>query len=335
MGIPTVGCRTLCWLLLLLLLVGCDENKLVRGWGWALPNASTNSSANETTLAKTLPSFGSKKQPTSLTSFWGMKSDRDQTGTSGQDVNVFAAQRDENAKRSDKRPRPQLLETQFDIMHIMVPLGTISGSRELWNQVNEQVLPAVRVQQLRNNGVRAGLVSEASWAGFKETLDELSDRRINWKRLVFRNGYPLELSIDERPRLNTVFYYLPDGRMPGNSYADSKRYLHVAHTPNPENFNEVLLAITPEIRQGRARKKWEMTEDGIRRVSLYEGKVFVELSILVTVPAGSVLVIGMSPEVGKPNIFGEAFLTDEQDGQRWETMYLIAPRILRMPIAKR
>jgi hypothetical protein len=219
-------------------------------------------------------------------------------------------------------------------MRVSVPMGAVSGSRKIWTLINEQIIPVRRVKNFRKNGLRIGLVERASWPALKVTLEEIPDVRVTRQQVLLKSAFPLEMALDTQPRLNTVFYYTPEGSMPGSTYPDSKRYLHCAHWLNPDNLDEVVLGVTLEIRQDRPTRKPTLTAQGLQRVPVYQGKIFSEFSAMVRCPAGAVLVLGPGPAASKSSLPGGAFFTSTGQDQKRETVYFLAPRVVRSVMAQ-
>lgn len=235
-------------------------------------------------------------------------SSADQRPMGKPDVNVAAARRDEAPRQASKAFPRILLKTQLDIMRVGVPFGAVSTSREIWALIDEQILPVSRVEHFHRNGLRVGLVGQASWPALQVTLNEIPEIEVTRQQLVLTNAFPLEVRLDLVPRLNTVFFYRDDWSMPGASYPDSKRYLHCAHWLSPDSLDEIVLGVTLEIRQEKMAMEPRLTPQGLRRVPIYGGKIYSEFSVMVTCPPGSVLVLGPSPAASEAGLLGGGVL---------------------------
>lgn len=226
-------------------------------------------------------------------------------------------------------PRPILLQVRFDVLRACVPVGEVSRSGKIWNHVDEDVVPADWAAHLRRNGIRVGRGTSSSWAPIRAILEAARGTRCQPESLITRGSGPLILQISARPRDQTLFLYRPDGGLVGATFAASTNVIRIEYGVPPTELDSVALSITPEVRQQDIDAGWRVTPHGVIRNPTEAARALRELAFDAIVPPDHFILIGPSPQVDRQLLAGRALLVDTIDGQEFESLFFITPRVFR------
>jgi len=226
------------------------------------------------------------------------------------------------------------LELRFDVLRVQVPRGTASESQKLWNHVDEDVLPFELAQQLRRNGLRAGLGTEGSWPAIKAILDTTPGTALLNNTLQSRDLAPLGVQLKDCPGEQTIFLYRGDGQLIGADFPAGQ--LQLRHEPmmEPGDLSVVTLRVVPELVSEPTESQWKVTSAGPRQVPVPRGRLFEEVAFTVRVPKWSFLVIGPSSRIDRPRLVGAAFLAEELEGRPTEWIVFVTPTVVQTPLVR-
>ncbi len=226
--------------------------------------------------------------------------------------------------------RPVILKVQFDVFRASVPLGEVSKSGKIWNHVEEDILPADWAAHLRRNGIRVGRGTTSSWAPIRAILGAAPNTRTQTDSLLTRGSGPLTLDVTATPRDQTLFLYRPGGDMAGATFSRSTNAIRIEYTIPPTELDSVVVWVMPEIRQRGLKRGWQVTPRGIEPKPDETSSVLRELAFQAVVPPDHFLLIGPSESIERQLIIGRAMLVDTLDGQLYESLYFITPRVIRV-----
>jgi len=225
--------------------------------------------------------------------------------------------------------RPVLLQVRFDVLRACVPVGEVSKSGKIWNHVDEDVVPADWAAHLRRNGIRVGRGTSSSWAPIRAILEAARGTRCQPESLITRGSGPLILQISPRPRDQTLFLYRPDGGLVGATFAASTNVIRIEYGVPPTELDSVALTITPEVRQQDIDAGWRVTPHGVVRNPTEAARALRELAFDVIVPPDHFILVGPSPQIERQLLAGRALLVDTIEGQEFESLFFITPRVFR------
>ncbi|MBN1490346.1 MAG: hypothetical protein JXA69_10540 [Phycisphaerae bacterium] len=225
-------------------------------------------------------------------------------------------------------PRVIAFEIRLEIVCTSVRLGEVSGSAKLWNHIDEEVLDADWAAHLRRNGLRVGLGALSSWAPIRAVLEASPGVRTREpQRLRVPGGAPLRVGVDRVPRNQSLFLYRPDGRLVGADFLQSVNAFSVDFAIPLTALDSVSLRVTPEVIQPNLPGGWDLTEPQIKPRPTEAARRLGELTFEIVVPPEHFLLIGPSPEVTRELLIGHALLTEQIDGERFESVYFLTPEV--------
>ena len=221
------------------------------------------------------------------------------------------------------------LSVTFNLLRLEFAVGAISGSKTLWNHVDEEAVGTDRAALLRRNGVRVGLGLPDAWPAVETILQVTGPAvRTPWA-VAIRGQQPLVIDDGQQPRDQTIFHYAPDGRLVGKSLARSRNVFRVDHTIDPADADAVLLRVTPEIRQKDLGLRLRRTVAGMMALPAYEGEILNDLAFSLRVPQGCFLIIAAGERSDQASLVGRAFMTADTADGRHEFVYIVRPMVVR------
>jgi hypothetical protein len=239
------------------------------------------------------------------------------------------------SERSGNRPADSIVvvNLQFDVMRVEMPVGATRHSTKIWNHVDELQLEPRRCAMLARNGLRVGVAEGHSWPAIQALLNA-HDAKSSRKQHVVRSGSPLTLDVGEVYDGESVFSYDANGRLQGHTFGPGRKYIHIDYAIAPEDPRRVALKVVPEVHVESLDKHWDQVGGGIQERMRYEGKLFTELTATVDLSPGQFLVIGPSPEANLSFLLGSRFLERETGGARRETLIFATPQLYRSGVSE-
>ena len=136
-----------------------------------------------------------------------------------------------------------------------------------------------------------------------------------------------------RPPRSTLFPYTTlfrSGKLQGGSFQAASKRLRIEYALAEDDPSSVILRVTPELRENRAKKKYVERGGEIVVVRDREGRVFDELAATVTVEPGRFLVLGGSLQATRRFLLGSLWFTSKLGMQEYETVLCITPQTVRL-----
>jgi hypothetical protein len=217
---------------------------------------------------------------------------------------------------------------QFDVLRVEVPRGFVSGSEILWNHVDESVLLFEVARRLRLNGFRIGLAERGAWPAIKAILDGCGAAQAMQAGLGQADLLPVTIELDPISRDQTVLHYGPGGKLQGATFADSLNMLRIEHQLDAERLGEFTVRLTPEVRKAHLQTTFAATEAGLREVPVYQGRLFTDLAVEISVPDNCFIVVGPSNRAWRRALIGTDFLCTKRGGVEYERLLFITPRLV-------
>lgn len=219
----------------------------------------------------------------------------------------------------------------FDVLQVRVPQGLFSESGKLWNHLDAGFLPAEDTALLHRNGLRVARAEAEAWPPIRAILETEPRVETAQTRLTMSNGLPLLLELDREPRDQILFLYRRDGTLAGAPWRGSTNILRIEYDIPPSDANAVLLEICPELRLDlpaaavpRGGEQWSPHPMPPR------SRIIRELAFRVQLAPGQFVAIGPSSTTRElPYIMGALLLCEEQEGEMFESIYLITPTLSR------
>jgi len=221
----------------------------------------------------------------------------------------------------------------LEICFVRFPFADPQANGPLWEEVDEQYLPAEVRRRLARNGFRTGLVGGQLPVALARLL-ELRDRpialgrgsqasirdlqgesRLLPRRLQVRAGRRAEIVA------SGVYDRLPvllcdQGQLFGQTYSQAQGILAVKTFP--QHDGRVRIELTPELHYGQIRQRWKGRREMLRLEASRQRRVFEELGISATLSPGSMLLLSSLPD--RPGSLGHHFFTEGDDHQQQELL---------------
>ncbi|MFQ6048318.1 MAG: hypothetical protein ACE5K7_03025 [Phycisphaerae bacterium] len=242
----------------------------------------------------------------------------------------------QSAASSDRRDGPVPtagLVIVLDVLKVELPFGAVSGSEKIWNHLDEEAIGSDQAALLRRNGFRVGVGQPGSWPPIEAILRASSPATMSRHSTTLRGAYPLSIQTDRAAHDATIFFYRPDGTLVGQSFRQARNILQVDCRVDLDHPDSVILQIRPEVRQQRRGLEWMTTALGLQKLPRYEGRVISELTFGVRIGPGEFLLIGPGRQITQPALIGRQFMSHAGPQRRYETVYILTPRVIKTSIS--
>lgn len=227
----------------------------------------------------------------------------------------------------------------LDVIFVRSRLDDEKLNRDLWNQVDEQKLPADVRRALADHGMRAGIVSTPLPACLEELLaladkpktsgntlgdegtvaDLQADPAVTGRHLHIRAGQPTEV------QTSRVYEQLPLLRkradeVVGDMLTNAQGVFVVTSQPQPGGTVQVKLL--PQIHWGDPRQVYAPSQQGIWKFEMSRRRIaFDELELTAGLKPGELLLIACLPE--QTGSLGQQFFTDRTKGTPEQKLLLL------------
>ena len=226
----------------------------------------------------------------------------------------------------------------LEIISVRIPPGEPELNRKLWEEVDEQHLPAELRKRLAKNGYRVGIIGSQVPANLAKILD-LKDRpqamgepqkinladvqespRVSLRHLQTRSGQRNEIIA------SGVFEQLPvlladEGELRGQTYSQAQGVFTLVATPQSDG--RVRLELTPELHHDHARQQWVGDQAMWRLEASRPKRVFDDLRISAVLSPGSMMLLGSQPD--RAGSLGHNFFMESvgQDNRMEQKLLLV------------
>ncbi|MEI6504441.1 MAG: hypothetical protein WCO90_00995 [Planctomycetota bacterium] len=231
----------------------------------------------------------------------------------------------------DARQKPAARTIHLEVLFVRCNEHDKALCEEIWTFVDERALSDPACRALNANGLRAGIVtghlpphlaerfaSNEAAAADIAGLDAALTRRL----LQLLPGKRSEIVTASRLQ-SVVLLEQCDGEVRGSTFHDVTAEMAVEARPAADG--RVRIEAVPELRHGPVEKSW-VGEDGMFRLETGQRRHRMDhVGIDVTVPQGSMLVIGCAGDASAT--VGDVLLREHGRGDR-STMRLLAIRPL-------
>ncbi len=208
---------------------------------------------------------------------------------------------------------------ELEITFIRIPLGDADVNGPMWNEIDEQIIPAELRAELAANGLRAGIIGSDKPPALEKKLAQADTpatpaaaaAKINTEPAVrhwsmqIRRGQPgniIASSVYDQLSLLTN----DDGQVRGQTYPKAQGEFVVGVDPQPDSC--VKLNLQPQFLYGEPRQQW-VGEDGMFHLqSGKPKKTYSKLKLEVTLRPDQTLIIASLPQ--RPGSVGHYLLTE-------------------------
>lgn len=207
-----------------------------------------------------------------------------------------------------------------------VPRGRVSGNEALWRRIDEQTLDPAPYDVLWANGVRAGAAPLDEIEHLREVLEVAETPATDiYARGPGRQSHELPLGGEILEQ--TLFWFDASKRSHGRTFQRCENVLVVGFGPTPGRMRSMRLSLTPVVRSTRPRQVVTPSGDSYEIKQVRDENLF-DLQLRVDVPFGDFLVVAPSEELTQETSLGRQFFTYEREGELWERVYVLIPRVI-------
>ncbi len=224
----------------------------------------------------------------------------------------------------------------LEVFFIRCPFGDPQLNQRLWQEVDEQHLPADLRRRLGQNGFRVGLVGGQIPMALSELM-ELEDKppptgvanqinvadldtdpRVTRAHLSIRTGQRKEVLTSSVYDRVTVLIRESD-QLNGSTYTQAQALLAVKTFAQSDG--RVRLELVPELHHGESRRRFVGNQGMFRFEPGRPRRVFDRMAISATLSPGSMLLLSSRPEL--PGSLGHHFFTTEDNGHRQQKLLVL------------
>jgi hypothetical protein len=212
---------------------------------------------------------------------------------------------------------------ELEILFVRFPVGDPDCNAALWNDVDEQALPAATRAELAANGLRAGVVGGQTPRILAGRLAAAEDRstpaaaaaRLEAEPAVRRSRMQIHRGQPGNIVTSGVYDQLPllireAGRLGGDSYKNAQGQFVIA--ADPQDDRRVKLSLVPEWQYGDPQQRY-IGNDGMFRIeSSKRKKTFSNLKLEATLAPDQMLFVTSLPD--RQGSLGHYLFTEPSGG---------------------
>jgi hypothetical protein len=220
----------------------------------------------------------------------------------------------------------------LEITFIRVPVGQARIHGELWESVDEQVVPHELRQHLNNNGFRCGLVGLQMPPVLRELLERNKesarlDQAVTSEMDVLAQNQLVQRRSGERweivagaPRESMIVLYRDglESKVRGSTFADAQGIF--AGRPFPKGDGTVRLELTPEIHYGPPRNQWVAGQGTFHFLPGRDREVYQQLMLNTQISPGQTLILTCTPDMKG---LGHNFFVEDGRGDPQQKLLLV------------
>jgi len=226
-----------------------------------------------------------------------------------------------------KAPQMSPDSVVLEVFRVRFPFGDPEANVDLWQEVDEQHVPADVRRRLARNGFRVGLLGGQVPIPLSRLLQlkkkpaptgeatevrvaQLEDRpAVERAHITVRSGARAEVVASGEYEKLPALVVGESGELGGQTYEHAQGVLAVRAFPLPDG--RVKLEVTPEVLHDAPRPRW-VGKHGMWRIETGRPRrAFDELALEATLSPGSMLVLSSLPN--RPGSLGHYFLTEDEE----------------------
>lgn len=230
----------------------------------------------------------------------------------------------------ESRTAQIVLQVNFDVLRTRVPAGFFSRSGKVWNHLDEESIAADTSALLQRNGLRVGRGNVNSWPPIKALLEAERGVETSQSSIMVNNGFPLSIQLDPLRRNQTLFLFRDDASLPGVNMPMSSNFIRIEYTIPLDEPDALVVDVMPEIRLQPIQQELTINDLGqLDRPVLEPKRILRELAFRMRIGRDEFCAIGPSASAHRKYLAGTLLLCEEIEGQAYESMYFLTPRIVR------
>jgi len=229
-------------------------------------------------------------------------------------------------------PRQFKLVVTIRLATIEVPIGTASGSEEIWSYLDEEPITTARSVNLGRNGVRVGLGRRSAWPDLARVFKRMTGRAPTQSVLAAMPNDPFQIVLRQRQPEATIFTFRDDRTLRGQDYPVGDYMLTVACTLDEDDLSKVMFTAMPQVRSTAKSPRFVISALGPQLINQPKTYSFEDLTFQLMVPPKGFLVIGPGVNARNRSTVGHHFLTLKREGVEFETLLVLMPEVLVSPL---
>lgn len=215
----------------------------------------------------------------------------------------------------------------LQMVSIEVPLGTASGSEEIWSYLDEEAASGPLAAGLGRNGFRVGLAKHTNWPELARIFKRLTGREMKETSLLARPSVPLPILLKSDQPVQTIFLFDQNRHLSGADYPPGDDLLTVVCGINQDDPNQLMVTGRPQIRTSYQAPRVGTGMLLITKPILYDlGPLTFRFSIV----SEDLIVIGPGAESRRPSSAAHHFLINTREGMDFETVLVLIPKTVRV-----
>ncbi len=235
-------------------------------------------------------------------------------------------------KRGNNKDRRFILLVRLRMATIEVPLGTVSGSEELWSYLDEEPIRALRSATLGRNGIRIGIGRSDTWDDLAKVLKKMTGREVKHSTLGALPGDPLAVVLKVNQPAQTIFVSYEDRTLSGADYPPGENLLTFSFSLDEDDPSRAIITGVPQVRSNKRKTRYVRSSGGFRILNRPTIHTFRQLAFQLSVPNRNFLVIGPNAESRRETSVGHRFLVRRKKGVEYETVLILIPEIFAAPL---
>lgn len=225
-------------------------------------------------------------------------------------------------------PPPIRLTTRFEIYDITLPLGAVSRNDAFWKLIDEARIDPGTYDVLRRNGVRVGVAPVADWPLLRDLLAEVPTTT-QLSSATGREGSNIEMTMKRDIISQSIFVFLPNGRLVGRTFERCDNLLALSFQQTPRKAGQLSVSMSPIVRSTRKHMTFSTLGNEQEFAYVYPEKA-LDVSLRAEIPLDHLLVIAPSEEANATTSLGRTFFMHDTPADKQERVLVLAPRMFRI-----
>ncbi len=224
---------------------------------------------------------------------------------------------------------PGVYLVNLQVVLMEMPVGSCSGSEEMWSFLDEEPANAALGAVLGRNGVRIGTAPHSCLGDLERVLKRLAGQKASVMNHIATPGSTLQLPIKDHQGEQTIFTFYGDRTFSGRDYPPGTNLLMLTCTPTEDDPNRLVITGQPQVRAADATASF--VEKNSKFVIRTKSDVFnfPPLLFRLSVRSQDLIVIGPGIESRRGSSVGHSFLVTQREGMEFETVVILLPTVTR------
>lgn len=222
--------------------------------------------------------------------------------------------------------RPMNPTFRLAVFHIQVPRDHAAAVEKVWDHLREDFVSSDQQLALRLNGIRAGIGHSQWWEPIRRAFDQVKGNIVNMPQPVrMPAGFPLSLELDKEAADQTLFFVGRDGLLSGDTWPASRNVLRVTIAADPRSPDRARMMVVPEVRHEEQGMRLVQTPAGMWQVPRMQARDFEAAGFECVLAPGEFLLVGPSTGDLAYGLIGNAFLSRDVEGTRYDSYVILRP----------